>query len=222
MKAMILAAGRGERMRPLTDSLPKPLLKVNGKSLIEYHIEKLKQIGVKDIVINHAWLGEKIEAVLGDGSSYGVNISYSPEISGGLETAGGISKALHLLGNNPFIVVNGDVYSEFDYSNFLNIDLKDNAGYLFFVDNPNHNPAGDFSIVQGKVVNTPGFTFSGMALYNPKYFESIPKEKLKLKPYFLKWINDGVLLGKKIDDFWCDVGTPERLNLLDLKLKNKL
>ena len=141
---MILAAGRGERMRPLTDTTPKPLLKVNDQALIEYHIKKLKAIGITELVVNHAWLGGVIEKTLGDGSSYGVHILYSPEIAGGLETAGGIRHALHLLGTEPFIVVNGDVYTDFDYSQLLNIDLGDALGCLFLTDNPHFHPEGDF------------------------------------------------------------------------------
>ncbi|MGN1393329.1 MAG: N-acetylmuramate alpha-1-phosphate uridylyltransferase MurU [Succinivibrionaceae bacterium] len=221
MKAMILAAGRGERMRPLTDFTPKPLLKVDGVPLIEYHILKLRQIGVKDIVINLAWLGDAISDYLSDGLKYGLRISYSREIPGGLETAGGIKQALPLLGDSSFIVVNGDVYTEYDYSNFLDVDIGDNAGCLFFTDNPLHNQKGDFGLENGIVIKNPEFTFTGMAVYNPRYFKEIPTKKIKMKPYFERWIEKRVLLGKKIDSLWCDVGTPERLHNLEKYIRMK-
>lgn len=218
MKAMILAAGRGERMRPLTDTTPKPLLKVNDKELIVYHIEKLKAIGVKDIVINHAWLGNKIEETLRNGKQFGVNITYSLEMTGGLETAGGIANALNLL-SDTFIVVNGDVYTELNYEEFLKINLGDDLGHLFLVNNPLHNAKGDFSLSNNRVVSGHDYTFSGLALYKKEAFINIPIEKLKLKPYFDEWIKDNRLQGKVMSDFWCDVGTPERLNNLDQRLR---
>lgn len=220
MKAMILAAGRGERMRPLTDTTPKPLLKVNDKSLIEYHIEKLKNVGIKDLVINHAWLGDVIEKSLGNGSRYGVRISYSPEQQGGLETAGGIRHALHLLGNEPFIVVNGDVYSEFDYAELVNLELGDALGCLYLTDNPDFHPQGDFCIRDGYLDLTPELTFSGISVYRPEAFKDIPDERAKLKPYFEKWSADRKLLARYLNAYWCDVGTPERLNNLDLRLRH--
>lgn len=220
MKAMILAAGRGERMRPLTDSVPKPLLMVKDKPLIVYHIEKLKEIGVTDIVINHAWLGSVIEETLGDGHTFGVNIQYSPEQAGGLETAGGIRHAIDKLGIDPFIVVNGDIYSEFDYKRFLDIELADAKGYLFLVENPPHNLKGDFSLKNGMIAMEPQYTFSGMAIYSPKAYDNIPDERMKLKPCFEKWISESKLRGELITDYWCDVGTPERLKDLDNRLRN--
>jgi MurNAc alpha-1-phosphate uridylyltransferase len=220
MKAMILAAGRGERMRPLTDKIPKPLLKVKDKTLIEYHIEKLRSIGLTEIVINHAYLGYKIEETLGNGSEFSVNIKYSPEPEGGLETAGGIAKALDLL-SDTFIVVNGDVYSEFDYSRLLEIDLQDDYGCLCFVKNPSHNLKGDFGVENGRVVFSQNYTFSGIAIYKKEAFKNIPVDKLKLKPYFNEWVSKNLLQGIVIDDFWCDVGTPERLKQLDLRLREE-
>ncbi|MBQ4489130.1 MAG: nucleotidyltransferase family protein [Ruminobacter sp.] len=220
MKAMILAAGRGERMRPLTDTTPKPLLKVNDQALIEYHIKKLKAIGITELVVNHAWLGGVIEKTLGDGSSYGVHILYSPEIAGGLETAGGIRHALHLLGTEPFIVVNGDVYTDFDYSQLLNIDLGDALGCLFLTDNPDFHPEGDFGIDGDYLCNGKDYTFSGISVYRPEAFRDMPDERAKLKPYFDSWIRGKQLLARKLNAFWCDVGTPERLADLDKKLRN--
>ena len=221
MKAMILAAGRGERMRPLTDTLPKPLLKVNNKPLIVYHIEKLKAIGITEIVINHAWLGKLIEESLGDGTQFGVRIEYSQEGPGGLETAGGIANALHLL-TDEFIVVNGDVYSELDYKKILDINLGDDFGCLFLVKNPKHNQQGDFGITNGRLICTPLYTFSGISIYKKEAFLNIPIEKLKLKPYFEQWIAQNKLQGVLMSDFWCDVGTAERLAMVDTRLRNTL
>ncbi len=149
MKAMILAAGRGERMRPLTDSLPKPLLQVGDKTLIEYHIQALSQAGITQLVINHAWLGEKIEQYLGNGSQYGIQIQYSREQQA-LETAGGIRQALSLLGNEPFIVVNGDVYTDYDYSHLTTLKMPEPV-HLVLVNNPEHNPEGDFYLENTQV-----------------------------------------------------------------------
>ena len=219
MKAMILAAGRGERMRPLTDTMPKPLLKVNDKALIEYHIEKLKKVGVTDFVINHAWLGNVIEEYLGDGTGYGVRIRYSPEQPGGLETAGGIRHALHLLGDEPFVVVNGDVYCELDYGELVNTELGDALGCLYLTDNPDFHPEGDFSIRDGYLEIKPELTFSGMAVYRPEAFRDIPDERAKLKPYFDKWISCRQLRARYLSAYWCDVGTPERLHDLDARLR---
>lgn len=219
MKAMILAAGRGERMRPLTDTTPKPLLKVNDKSLIEYHIEKLKNVGITELVINHAWLGNVIEERLGDGKKYGVHISYSPEQPGGLETAGGIRHALHLLGDEPFAVVNGDVYCELDYGELVRTELGDALGCLYLTDNPDFHPEGDFSIRDGYLASDRELTFSGIAVYRPEAFRDIPDERAKLKPYFDRWIAERQLLARYLQAYWCDVGTPERLCILDLRLR---
>lgn len=216
---MILAAGRGERMRPLTDTTPKPLLAVGGKPLLVHHIEKLKQAGVQDIVINYAWLGHKIEEYLGDGGRYGVHISYSPEIAGGLETAGGIKHALSLLGTEPFIVVNGDIYSEFDYKKLLQINLGEACGFLVLVNNPPHHLEGDFGLSPlGLVQLVRKYTFSGIALYKPQAFKEVPDAKVPLRPYFEKWISQERLIGQLSLDFWCDVGTPQRLEELDKRL----
>lgn len=220
MKAMILAAGRGERMRPLTDTLPKPLLPVNGKPLIVYHIEKLKAAGITELVVNYAWLGLKIEETIGDGAQYGVHIAYSPEIPGGLETAGGIKHALPLLGTEPFVVVNGDVYTEYDYQKLPQIDLGTALGFLVLVKNPAHHLGGDFSLsAQGLVTIKPEFTFSGLAVYRPEAFSSVPDERAPLRPYFEEWINKGALKGEVMHDYWCDVGTPERLALVSARVK---
>ncbi len=224
--AMILAAGRGERMRPLTDVTPKPLLEVNEKPLLVYHIEKLRKAGIDHIVINYAWLGEKIAAYLGDGSKYGVKIDYSPEGPGGLETLGGIRHALHLLGTEPLLIVNGDVFSEIDYAEAMKADLADAFCYMYLVPNPAHHPEGDFALssdghVLAKTNNGKGYTFSGVALYRPECFAKYPDERSPLRIAFNEWIKNGKIKGKLSSAYWCDVGTPERLRDLDSRLRNQ-
>ena len=174
MKAMILAAGRGERMRPLTDTTPKPLVMVKGKPLIVYHIERLVAAGIVDIVINHAHLGNKIEAALGNGLQWGANIIYSPEPEGGLETAGGIVQALPLLGDEPFIVVNGDVWTDYNFSALAALQLHNCLAHLVLVNNPEHHPAGDFYLSsqaevseQDEAGKSSAFTFSGISVLHP-------------------------------------------------------
>lgn len=220
MKAMILAAGRGERMRPLTDSLPKPLLKVGGKMLIEYHLEKLKAAQVTDVVINHAWLGEKIEQALGDGSRYGLNITYSAEKEA-LETAGGIVNALPLLGTKPFIVINGDIFCDVDFSTLMTPITG--LAHLIMVDNPAHNPEGDFSLAASGYVNQTGenkLTFSGVGIYHPDLFKNKANGKLALAPVLREAMDKHFVSGSYYQGMWHDIGTPERLTELDLYLKN--
>ncbi|MGZ5029286.1 MAG: N-acetylmuramate alpha-1-phosphate uridylyltransferase MurU, partial [Methylobacter sp.] len=216
MKAMILAAGRGERMRPLTDHTPKPLLQAAGKPLIEYTIEQLVAAGFIDIVINHAHLGLQIEDRLGNGNQLGANISYSPEGEQALETAGGIINALHLLGDEVFLVVNGDIATDFPFAELKNrtVDLA----HLVMTDNPEHHPEGDFGLdISGLVVanNTEQFTFSGIGLYRPELFNGIPAGPCKLGPLLRQAIASGRVSGQKMDGFWMDIGTPERLQELD-------
>lgn len=216
MKAMILAAGRGERMRPLTDHTPKPLLTAAGKPLIEYTIKQLVSAGFNDIVINHAHLGKQIENKLGDGNQFGAIISYSPEGEQGLETAGGIINALHLLGDDVFLVVNGDIATDFPFAELrnLNVDLA----HLVLVNNPDHNVQGDFGLdSNGKVTET-GFenlTFSGIGLYRPELFSNTPAGSRKLAPLLRQAISDHRVSGQKYEGFWMDIGTPERLQELD-------
>lgn len=226
MKAMILAAGRGQRMRPLTDSVPKPLLPVNNKPLIEYHLEKLSQAGVTDVVINYAWLGEQFPKVLGDGSRWGVSIHYSPETAGGLETAGGIINALPLLGDAPFWLINGDVWTDLDF-NRLPTSLDDDVANLMLVANPEYNAKGDFGVQNGRVKvadgNLPSYTYSGIGLYSPHWFVGRPIEKLPLRPMFDKAIQQQRLAATVVSDAqWTDVGTPERLAQLDQQLRGTL
>lgn len=219
MRVMILAAGRGERMRPLTDAQPKPLLSVGGKPLIVHHIEKLVRAGVRELVINHAWLGDKLEAALGDGSAYGVRIRWSAEEPGGLETAGGIRQALPLLGDDPFLVVNGDIWLDCDYAQFVQQPLGTDLAHLWLVDNPPQHPQGDFCLQQGRVLDRPGLTFSGVALYQPTAFADVPCGKVPLRPWFQRWIAAGRVGGSHLQADWRDIGTPQRLTELDDQLQ---
>lgn len=223
MKAMILAAGRGERMKPLTDSCPKPLLAVGGQPLIVWHIRRLKAAGFTEIVINHAWLGDQIEAALGDGSAWGVSIAYSPERSGGLETAGGIAHALPLLGEQPFLVVNGDVLTDIDFAAAPAIgkqlaDTKHMA-HLWLVPNPLHHPNGDFPISDSGLVlpeGTPAYTFSGIGVYRPELFaDTDPDQPAKLAPLLRHAMMKSRVSGSLHNGLWLDVGTVERLQHAD-------
>lgn len=220
MKAMILAAGRGERMRPLTDNNPKPLLKVAGQSLIEYHLKNLRKAGISDIVINHAWLGEKIEQELGDGSCYGLNIEYSAE-GEALETAGGIQKALPLLGNEPFIAINGDIWTDYPIASLP----EEPAGlaHLVLVDNPAQHPEGDFMLQAGKVLpeGEACLTFSGIGLYRPELFGELAPGKSPLAPLLRTAMAAGQVSGEHYQGLWFDIGTPERLQQLDELLRQR-
>lgn len=221
MRAMILAAGRGERMRPLTDELPKPLLSAGGKPLIVHHIEKLAAAGVRELVINHAWLGHRLETALGDGARWGVKISWSPEGADGLETAGGIRRALPLLGDEPFLVINGDIWLDCNYRIFTDAELGSDLACLWLVDNPPQHPHGDFAIDAGRVVNRPGLTFSGVALYAPAAFANMPEGKAPLRPWFVRWMDAGRVAGHYLAADWRDIGTPARLAGLDADLQRR-
>lgn len=222
MKVMILAAGRGERMMPLTKNTPKPMLKVAGKPLLQYHIENLEKAGITDIVINLAWCGEKIKHYFGDGSDFGVSIKYSDEVSGALETAGGIAKALPLLGAEPFLVINGDIFTDYNFANLPSLSC-DELAHLIMVENPEHNPSGDFSFKNGflgiKTDCEESYTFAGIALYQPAFFEQISgKEKLALGPKLRQYAQQGVISGTVTSALWVDVGTPERLANIELEI----
>jgi len=225
MKAMILAAGRGERMRPLTDTCPKPLLSVGGKPLLIWHIERLADAGITDIVINHAHLGHLIEETLGDGETWGVRIAYSPE-GEALETAGGIANALPLLGGAPFLVVNGDVYCAQDFAAFAARSLAHMAqgqlAHICLVSNPAHHPEGDFSLSEsGRVLPRahPALTYSGIGAFRPELFAAIPTGgTARLAPLLHEAILAQRLSGEHFTGRWEDVGTPERLRLLDAEL----
>lgn len=212
MKAMILAAGRGERMRPLTDTLPKPLLEVHGKALIIYHIEKLAKNGFRDIVINIAYLGDKIKALLGDGSKWQVNILYSDEReSGALESAGAIIKALPLLGDKTFLVVNADIFCEYEFDSRFTLGAK--MAHLILVPNPQHNLGGDFGLEGADVLNESQnmFTFSGIGYYNPLLFQNQELKKAPLAPLLRESIRKKELSGELFTKSWHDIGTPKRL-----------
>ncbi|MEB5773886.1 N-acetylmuramate alpha-1-phosphate uridylyltransferase MurU [Aeromonas caviae] len=217
MKAMILAAGRGERMRPLTDLLPKPLLAAGGKPLIVHHIEKLAAAGVTQLVINHAWLGHKLVAALGDGSALGVSIHWSAEESA-LETAGGIVQALPLLGSEPFLVINGDTWLDLDYRALVSQPLGEDLAHLWLVPNPPQHPKGDFSLQAGRVLDTPTLTFSGVGLYHPAAFAGLPCGARKLAPLLRDWMAQGRVGGSLLAGEWRDIGTVDRLRELDEKL----
>ena len=223
MKAMILAAGRGERLRPLTDSLPKPLVCVAGKPLIEYHLEKLAAIGVTQVVINQAWLGHKLPEILGDGSRWGLQISYSKETMA-LETAGGIKQALPLLGEHPFLVINGDIF--IDNLPILTLAFEQiSQGYadafLWLVDNPEHHPQGDFAIEAQRQLSLnaqPQLTYSGLGIYHPQFFNDLPAGKQALGPLLKQSIAKQRVCGEHFNAYWCDVGTIERLEQLQSRL----
>ena len=217
MKAMILAAGRGERMRPLTDLLPKPLLAAGGKPLIVHHIEKLAAAGVTQLVINHAWLGHKLVAALGDGSALGVSIHWSAEESA-LETAGGIVQVLPLLGSEPFLVINGDTWLDLDYRALVSQPLGEDLAHLWLVPNPPQHPQGDFSLQAGRVLDTPALTFSGVGLYHPAAFAGLPCGARKLAPLLRDWMAQGRVGGSLLAGEWRDIGTVDRLRELDEQL----
>ncbi|WP_421288819.1 N-acetylmuramate alpha-1-phosphate uridylyltransferase MurU [Aeromonas veronii] len=220
MKAMILAAGRGERMRPLTDLLPKPLLAVGGKPLIVHHIEKLKAAGVTELVINHAWLGHKLVESLGDGRALGVIIHWSAEESA-LETAGGIVQALPLLGSEPFLVINGDTWLDLDYHTLVSQPLGDDLAHLWLVPNPPQHPSGDFALQGGRVMDTPAFTFSGVGLYDPAAFAGLAGGARKLAPLLRDWMAQGRVGGSLLAGEWRDIGTVDRLRELDDQLQTR-
>lgn len=230
---MILAAGRGERMRPLTDTMPKPLLKAGGHALIEHQLISLARAGFTGIVINHAYLGEMIENALGTGERYGVRIRYSPE-QVVLETAGGIANALPLLtgesGDQPFLVVNADIFCAMDYATLLpafqtmQSDAEQRLAHLVLVDNPPHHAAGDFALEHGRVVlnGDAKLTYSGIGIYRAELFDGIqPGLPVKLAPLLRQAMQAGQVSGEYFSGRWIDVGTPERLELLDKQLKSR-
>jgi N-acetyl-alpha-D-muramate 1-phosphate uridylyltransferase len=213
-RAMLLAAGRGERMRPLTDATPKPLLMVRGKPLIVHHLERLARCGVRDVVINVAWLGDRIRAALGDGAAFGVSIRYSEEGAQALETGGGIFQALPWLGSEPFLVVNGDVFTDFDFA-ALSIGPEAWA-HLLLVPNPAQHPQGDFALEDGRVVEAGAarWTYSGIGLYRAALFEGCRPGRFPLLPLLRRAIAAGRLSGQIYHGAWSDVGTVERLAAL--------
>lgn len=222
MKAMILAAGRGTRMGELTRTTPKPLIKLHDKPLIVHHIEKLVASGITEIVINHAYLGEKLEQALGDGTQFGAHIHYSREpADAALETGGGIYQALPLLGAEPFLVINADVWTNANYGDFKLTNLE-TLGHLWLVDNPKHNAMGDFYL-NGAMLNLSQgqpMTFSGISVLSPELFANAKPGAFRLAPLFKSAIEQSKLSAQLLRGLWVDVGTPERLELAEQMLKN--
>ncbi|MGH8352710.1 MAG: N-acetylmuramate alpha-1-phosphate uridylyltransferase MurU [Pseudomonas sp.] len=212
MRAMILAAGKGERLRPLTLHRPKPLLQVAGMPLIEYHVRALAAAGFDELVINHAWLGQQIEDYLGDGARFGVAIRYSAE-GEPLETGGGIFRALPLLGSEPFLLVNGDIWTDYDFTRLRR--PRTDLAHLVLVDQPEHPNGGDFCLVDGRVVEELAgarrLTYSGIAVLHPALFEGCPAGAFKLAPLLRQAMARGLVGGEYFTGGWVDVGTHERL-----------
>ena len=227
MKAMILAAGKGERMQPLTRHTPKPLLPAGGKALIQYHVEKLAAAACEEIIINHAWLGQQIEAFLGDGSQFGVKIRYSAE-GEPLETAGGIIRALPLLGSKPFLIVNGDIWTDYSFSSLLKRNAMQGLAHLVLVANPSHHPQGDYylevdsGLVRKDVpVGAEALTYSGMALIDPALFAGMSDGKMALAPVWESYMAKDKVSGECYHGEWFDIGTVERLQALENYLQDK-
>jgi len=215
MITMILAAGRGERLRPITDTVPKCLVEVRGQSLLERHLEHVSKAGIKDVVINLGWLGDQIVERVGSGSEFGLNVLYSDEGDNVLETGGGIKKALPILGSEPFLVLNADIFTEMPVPN---ITLGDNAlGHLVLVPTPDYRAVGDFDLKGGKIRNsdTPALTFGGVAIYRPEFFDGCEAGEFSIVPLMRAAADAGHLQGSLYEGAWADVGTPERLAAID-------
>ncbi|KAF7775385.1 hypothetical protein PCIT_a1564 [Pseudoalteromonas citrea] len=221
MKAMILAAGRGKRMMPLTEKLPKPMLKVNGQPLLTYHIERLKAAGITDIVVNLAWCGDKIVEYFADGQEFGVHIQYCHEQEGGLETAGGIINALPYLTEHheDFIVINGDIFTDYDVHALKQLQLNVGEAHIVLVENPPHNENGDFCLAH-QVVNTQKYTFSGIGLYNKAFFDQQSTGFAALGPLLRQGLSAGDVSTELYLGQWSDIGTPQRL--LDVNAQQEL
>lgn len=221
MKAMLLAAGRGERMRPLTDTTPKPLLRIAGRSMIEWHILALKRAGITELVINHAHLGAQLVAALGDGAAYGVGISWSAEDAAALETGGGIFNALPMLGDAPFLVVNADIWTDFPFAE-LPAEIEGLA-HLVMVDNPAHNAGGDFALSGGRVSQRGPvmLTFSGIGVYRPALFAGCSPGAFPLAPLLRREMDAGRVSGEHYQGDWFDIGTPERLAVVNRVVINR-
>jgi MurNAc alpha-1-phosphate uridylyltransferase len=217
---MVLAAGRGERMRPLTDREPKPLLRVGGKRLIEYHLERLAEAGFREVVINTAWLGDQIETTLGAGARWGLSITYSHERPDALETGGGIFHALPLLGSAPFLLVNGDVWTDIDFGALRRDPPVGSLAHLVLVRNPPQHARGDFVLEQGFVSEGDGIrqTYSGVGIYRPEFFAGCQPGKFPLLPLLRRAIAQRALTGEVHEGRWYDIGTTERLAALDALL----
>lgn len=221
MKAMILAAGRGERMRPLTDHTPKPLLPVAGRPLIVHQLTALRAAGIAELVINTGHLGAQLTSVLGDGGTWGLHIAYSPEPPDALETGGGIFQALPLLGSEPFLVINGDVWTDYPFVRLPAAPVG--LAHLVLVDNPSHHPVGDFSLRSGRVEETGAarLTFSGISVLRPELFADCAPGRFPLGPLLRRAMTDGRVTGEYYRGGWRDIGTPQRLAELDDELRRR-
>lgn len=226
MRAMILAAGQGKRLRPITATIPKPMVQAGGKTLLEHHFDKLKAIGITDLVVNGAYLKDVLFDYLQDGSSFGLKISVSAEDADGLETAGGIIKALPLLGSEPFLVINGDIFLDTPYDFLLpcpeQIAKQQRLAHLFLTSNPAHNAKGDFALSDsGDLIYGSDYTFAGFAWYHPQAFAGRAVCREPLRPYFDRWIEEKQITASVLSARWFDVGTVERLNDLNAYLEDK-
>ncbi|MET0499493.1 MAG: N-acetylmuramate alpha-1-phosphate uridylyltransferase MurU [Steroidobacteraceae bacterium] len=222
MRAMILAAGRGERMRPLTDSMPKPLLPVGGKPLIQFHIDALAASGVRDIVINLAWLGSRIKSALGDGSAQGVRLHYSDEGDGALETGGGIFNALPLLGKQPFLVVSGDVWTDYPLARLAARLAPEDLAHFVLVHNPEYHRRGDFGLRDGRVIDDgERLTYANIGVFRPEFFAGCEPGKFPLAPLMRKRIQEGRVSGEFHAGRWFNLGTPAQLAQLDASLTDQ-
>lgn len=219
---MLLAAGRGERFRPLTDTLPKPLIPVNGEPLIERHLRRLAEAGIHDVVINLGWLSERIEAVLGNGDRFGLRIAYSREGWPALETGGGVLHALPLLGDDPFLLVNGDVWSDYPLDRLVAATAamaSSDLAHLVLTPNPEHHPQGDFGLSDDRVIETaPHWTFSGLSVQRPALFSGERHGAFPILPLWRRAMEQGRIAGELYRGRWCDVGTPQRLTALSAQL----
>ena len=223
MKAMLLAAGRGERLRPLTDRIPKPLVPVAGKPLIAWHLERLARSGCRTVVANVSHLGQQIIDFVGDGARFGLKVDFSPEAEP-LETAGGIAQALPLLGREPFLLVNGDIYCDIDFRPLLSHELGGNHAHLVLVPNPPQHPKGDFSLDDGVIGNdgTPRYTYAGVAVLSPRLVEAVKRgDKAPLAPLLRTAAGQRLISGERFGGLWQDVGTVERLAELEAQLASR-
>lgn len=221
MRAMILAAGRGERMRPLTDNVPKPLLSAGGKPLIQHHLESLASAGVRDVVVNLAWKGGMIRDALGDGRRFGVNIAYSDEGDSALETGGGIFAALPLLGSAPFIVVSGDIWSDFPFAALATTLAASDLAHFVLVPNPPYHFNGDFGLAHGRIVDDgPRFTYANIGVFRPEFFSGCKAGRFALAPLMFAKAREGRASGELYAGRWFNVGTPAQLQELHESLSN--
>lgn len=215
MRAMILAAGRGERMRPLTDTVPKPMLRVAGKPLIEWHVEALAAVGIREIVINLAWLGEQIREHLGDGRRWAVNIAYSPEEQA-LETGGGVFQALPLLGEQPFVLLSADVWTDYPLARLLQLPQPHDMAHFVMVPNPEFHPRGDFALAAGRIVPAgERLTYGNVGVFRPGFFAGCQPGRFALAPLMHRWVEQGRISGECHQGQWHNLGTPAQLEVLN-------